>query len=282
MRRMADADPELAARLVLQSLPAAAARPPAGLSYRLELEDLGAWRVEAHGDRAEVSEVDGGGDLNGEAFAISTDARTLARLAAGGSPIACAARGPAEAARQAPQGARPPRPLAGRRAPRPRPARPSRRSGSSLPLACLRDRSRVDPGHRFTVGYELVGEGRWQLARRGGRRAHQHRGRARRRAGRPGADPLLGLAADARRRDHPAGGDAAGADRGRRPDPAGDFARALDRSRRGCRWTGVRARGAPATAAGAECRQLGQQGQLQRRVGRRRRPGRGESAPGAA
>ena len=46
MRRMADADPELAARLVLQSLPAAAAGLPAGLSYRLELEDLGAWRVE--------------------------------------------------------------------------------------------------------------------------------------------------------------------------------------------------------------------------------------------
>ena len=93
MRKMADADPELAARLVLQSLPAAAATLPAGLSYRLELEDLGAWRVEARGDRAEVTEVDGGGELNGEAFAISTDARTLARLAAGAGSAAGAARG---------------------------------------------------------------------------------------------------------------------------------------------------------------------------------------------
>ena len=41
------AEPELAARLILQSLPAAAATLPAGLSYRLELEDLGAWRVSA-------------------------------------------------------------------------------------------------------------------------------------------------------------------------------------------------------------------------------------------
>src|SRR5688500_5345294 len=92
MRKMAEAEPELAARLVLQSLPAAAAALPAGLSYRLELEDLGAWRVESRGDRAVVSEVDGG-ELKGEAFAISTDARTLARLAAGASPIGPLARG---------------------------------------------------------------------------------------------------------------------------------------------------------------------------------------------
>ena len=176
MRRMADADPELAARLILQSLPAAAAGLPAGLSYRLELENLGAWRVESRGDRAEVSEVDGGGDLNGEAFAISTDARTLARLAAGGNPIGALARGrlklrgkrrKALALRGLSQDAGP-RDLA--------------RLGLPVdPDLLFRSLAyAIDPewtrGHRFTVGYELVGRGRWQLARRGGRRAHRHAG----------------------------------------------------------------------------------------------------------
>jgi ribonucleoside-diphosphate reductase beta chain len=159
MRRMAEQDPELAARLVLQSLPAAAAGLPAGLSYRLELEDLGAWRVEARGDRAEVSEVDGGGELNGEAFAISTDARTLARLAAGRSPIGPLARGrlrlrgkrrKAFALRRLSEDAGP-RELAKLGLP----VDPDLLY-RSLPYA-------IDPewtrGHRFSVAYELVGEG---------------------------------------------------------------------------------------------------------------------------
>ena len=159
MRRMADADPELAAHLVLQSLPAAAAGLPAGLSYRLELEDLGAWRVESRGDRAEVSEVDGGGDLNGEAFAISTDARTLARLAAGGNPIGPLARGrlklrgkrrKALALRGLSQDAGP---------------REVARLGLPVdPDLLFRSLAyAIDPewtrGHRFRVAYELVGEG---------------------------------------------------------------------------------------------------------------------------
>ncbi|MGA9636344.1 MAG: hypothetical protein WBQ41_14005, partial [Solirubrobacterales bacterium] len=81
LRRMAASDPELAARLVLHSMPAAAATLPAGLSYRLELDGLGAWTVKPAGDRAEVTEVPTGADLNGEAFAISTDPVTLAHLA---------------------------------------------------------------------------------------------------------------------------------------------------------------------------------------------------------
>src|SRR6266545_1831047 len=80
LRRMAQSEPELAARLIVQSLPAAAAALPAGLSYRLELEGLGAWTVNPRGDRAEVTEVAEGADLNGEAFAISTDPATLALL----------------------------------------------------------------------------------------------------------------------------------------------------------------------------------------------------------
>src|SRR5712692_7229553 len=87
LRRMAKDDPELAARLVLHSLPAAAAQLPAGLSYRVEVEGLGAWRVSANGGPAEVTEVQRSGELNGEAFAISTDPSTLAALAAGKSPL---------------------------------------------------------------------------------------------------------------------------------------------------------------------------------------------------
>ncbi len=87
LERMAEADPELAARLIVHSLPAAAAGLPDGLSYRLEIDGVGAWRVAANGGPAEVTEVEPDGDLNGDAFAISTDARTLARVAAGKSPL---------------------------------------------------------------------------------------------------------------------------------------------------------------------------------------------------
>ena len=91
---MAGADPELAARLMLQSLPVAAASLPNGLSYRLELDDLGAWRVSRNGRRhAEVTQVSPGGELNGDAFAISTDPRTLAELAAGRSRLGAILRG---------------------------------------------------------------------------------------------------------------------------------------------------------------------------------------------
>jgi ribonucleoside-diphosphate reductase beta chain len=90
---MAESDPELAARLIVQSLPAAAAKLPDGLSYRLELDGLGAWTVSSLGGRAKVTEVLAGADLNGETFAISTDAETLARVASGRNPVGPLARG---------------------------------------------------------------------------------------------------------------------------------------------------------------------------------------------
>src|SRR5262245_39306986 len=92
LRRMAESDPELTAKLVVHSLPAAAADLPPGLNYRLELDGLGAWSVNPMGGRAEVSEVPSGGELNGDLFAISTDAATLARLASGRSPLGALAR----------------------------------------------------------------------------------------------------------------------------------------------------------------------------------------------
>jgi ribonucleoside-diphosphate reductase beta chain len=159
LRRMAESDPELAARLIVHSLPATAATLPDGLSYRLELEGLGAWTVRANGDRAEVSEATPGGELNGEAFAISTDPATLAEVAAGRSPLGALARGRIK--------------LRGRR----RKAVALRRlSNEASPRDLARLGVRVDPdlvfrslayaiepewtrGHRFSVAYELVGEG---------------------------------------------------------------------------------------------------------------------------
>jgi ribonucleoside-diphosphate reductase beta chain len=159
LRRMAKSDPELAARLIVQSLPAAAASLPPGLSYRLELEELGAWRVSSEGDRAEISEVPSGTDLNGDDFAISTDARTLARIASGRSPIGALARG-----RLRVRGRRR-KALALRRLSQE--AGPRDLARLSLPVdPDLLFRSlayAIEPewtaGHRFTVAYQLVGEG---------------------------------------------------------------------------------------------------------------------------
>jgi ribonucleoside-diphosphate reductase beta chain len=156
---MAESDPELAARLIVQSLPAAAADLPDGLSYRLELDGLGAWTVSSLGGRAKVAEVLAGADLNGEAFAISTDAETLARVASGRNPVGPLARGRLK--------------LRGRR----RKALALRRLS---PDAGPRDLARLDipvdadlvfrslpyaiepewtRGHRFAVAYHLVGDG---------------------------------------------------------------------------------------------------------------------------
>ncbi len=159
LRRMADSEPELAARLVVHSLPAAAASLPTGLSYRLELEGLGAWNVKSVGERAEVTEAPSGGDLNGEAFAIETDPTTLARLASGRSPIGALVRRRLR--------------LRGRR----RKALALRRlSADAGPRDLARLGLPVDPdlvfrsleyaiepewtaGHSFSVAYELVGDG---------------------------------------------------------------------------------------------------------------------------
>src|SRR3954454_24222580 len=84
---MAREDPELAARLVLQTLPAAAARLRGPLSYLLDVEGLGTYRVRVEdGGRAEVVPVEG--DSNGRVdFTLSTDAPGLAEMAAGTSAL---------------------------------------------------------------------------------------------------------------------------------------------------------------------------------------------------
>jgi ribonucleoside-diphosphate reductase beta chain len=86
MVRMAEADPGLAARLLVTALPAAAATVPGTLDYGLEIEQVGDYRVSIADGEASVAEaaepLDGKPD-----FVLHTDAATLARLAAGTSPL---------------------------------------------------------------------------------------------------------------------------------------------------------------------------------------------------
>ena len=159
LRRMAESDPELAARLILQSLPAAGANLPEGLSYRLELDGMGAWTVSSLGGRTKVAEVLAGADLNGEAFAISTDAETLAKVASGRNPV-----GPLAHGRLKLRGRRR-KALALRRLAPDAGPRDLARMGlpvdadlvfRSLPYAIEPEWTR---GHRFAVAYQLVGDG---------------------------------------------------------------------------------------------------------------------------
>ena len=159
LRRMAESDPELAARLIIQSLPAAAATLPDGMSYRLELDGIGTWTVSSLGGRAKVAEVLAGADLNGETFAISTDAETLARVASGRNPV-----GPLMNGRLKLRGRRR-KALALRKLDPDAGPRELARLGHpvdadlvfrSLPYAIESEWTR---GHSFTVAYELVGEG---------------------------------------------------------------------------------------------------------------------------
>jgi ribonucleoside-diphosphate reductase beta chain len=170
LRRMEQADPELAARLIVHSLPAAAAELPDGLSYRIEIDDLGAWRVSANGDAAEVTPIDPGAELDGDAFALATDARSLAEVASGRSAL---------------------RALVGRRLR----IRGKRRKALALrrlstdagPRDLARIGAPIDPdllyrslpyaiesewtkGHNFRIAYELLGDngGRWHLDVRDG------------------------------------------------------------------------------------------------------------------
>ena len=80
---MAREDPALAARLVIQTLPAAAAKVPGKLTYGLVVEGLGEYTVVIDSGRAEVIE-----GLNGTTdFNLSTSVSGLAALAAGTSPM---------------------------------------------------------------------------------------------------------------------------------------------------------------------------------------------------
>ena len=137
-------------------------------------------------------------------------------------------------------------------------------------------------GHSFTVAYELVGEGggAWRVEVDDGRvRVERGLGESPD-CDRP--DPLLGLAAAARGELTPSDAMRLGyTEVEGRIFPVTRLGRWIDRAE-GIDGPELDARGAPAAPAGGERRQLGQQGELQRRVGRRRRPGRVQARPGAA
>ena len=87
LKAMAQEDPELAARLVLETLPGAAAQIPGKLVYDMDVEGLGDWRVAVADGSAKVTPV-ADGDSNGKVdFRLKMDPRTLADLATGAGPL---------------------------------------------------------------------------------------------------------------------------------------------------------------------------------------------------
>jgi ribonucleoside-diphosphate reductase beta chain len=156
--RMAREDPELAARLVVTALPAAAAGVPGHLDYGLQIDDVGDYSVSIADGAATVAPL--AESANGRPdFVMRTDAQTLARLAAGASPL---------------------RLMLGRRlhiSGKRRKALKLRRLAGNV---SMRDVARagvepdpdlvyralpyaIDPewtrGHRFTLAYEMLGDG---------------------------------------------------------------------------------------------------------------------------
>jgi ribonucleoside-diphosphate reductase beta chain len=166
LRVMAREDPELAARLVVQTLPAAAAKLPPPIAYDMTVDPLGTWRIVVDENGASVTRADGNGSPDGELdFRLITDAEGLAQMASGGSPLRLLLGG-----RIRVRGKR-------RRAMKLRAlaegADPSLadavRAGAELdPDAVFRALPYlIDPawtrGHRFVVAYEIEGIGRWYV-----------------------------------------------------------------------------------------------------------------------
>ena len=91
LHRIAADDPELAARLVLMTLPAAAARISGTVAYQLDIDELGSYRVSVSGGRARVDEAKTSDETD---FRLQTDARTLIELVTGTSgPLGLMMRG---------------------------------------------------------------------------------------------------------------------------------------------------------------------------------------------
>jgi len=164
LRRMTESDPGLAVRLVAQTLPATAAelRPP--LSFRLDVDGVGSWVVEATEDGpARVSPTADGQRVD---FAVHTDAASFARLAAGASPVGMLL------ARRLRISGRRRKALALRRLSDDAGPRDLARLGLPVDpdLAYRALAHAIDPdwtrGHSFSVAYELSGErgGRWVVS----------------------------------------------------------------------------------------------------------------------
>jgi ribonucleoside-diphosphate reductase beta chain len=165
---MAARDPELAARLVLMTVPAAAARVKDTLAYELDVRDVGRYRVSIADGAARLDPAD---RANGSVdFKLTTDARSLVALARGRSPLGLAVRRRVrltgkrrKALKLRAMGAGPP----------PSAAEIVAAGGELDPDVLYRALPYlVDPewtrGHRFTVRYEIEGAGSWWIEARDG------------------------------------------------------------------------------------------------------------------
>ena len=91
--RMAKEEPELAARLILMTLPGAASKIAGTMSYVLDIQDLGAHRVSISGGRARVDRVESADDEDID-FRLQADSRTLTDLVTGAhGPLGLMMRG---------------------------------------------------------------------------------------------------------------------------------------------------------------------------------------------
>src|SRR3954468_7232045 len=180
-RQMAYSDPDLAAKLVIMSLPVVARRIHGELTYDLTVEGWGTYRiskqngaatVDAQPERSEVARPDPGVD-----FTMIMDARTLAQMAAGANPARLMLEGRLR--------------IRGKRR---RALKLRAMAEGELDLAeVLRSGAQIDPdllyrsleylidpawtkGHEFTVVYELEGKS-WQVEVRDGNRVTVATGR---------------------------------------------------------------------------------------------------------
>lgn len=180
-REMASADPDLAAKLVLMSLPVTAKRISGELTYDLTVQGWGTYRISKHNGTATVDERPERSDVDrpdpGVDFTMAMDARTLAHLAAGANPARLMIDGRLR--------------IRGKRR---RALKLRAMSEGELDLAeVLRSGAEVDPdllyrsleylidpswtkGHKFTVVYELEGKA-WQVEVRDGNRPKVATGR---------------------------------------------------------------------------------------------------------
>jgi ribonucleoside-diphosphate reductase beta chain len=170
LQRIAADDPELAARLILMTLPAAAARIPGTLAYTLDIEGLGSYRVAVSGGRARVDDA---ARLDGDVdFRLATDPRTLVELVTGvAGPLGLMLRG-----------------RLGIRGKRRRALRLRAMGGADVGLdEVVANGGRLDPdvmyralpyliepewtkGHEFTLRYDVGGAGTWYVQVRDGER----------------------------------------------------------------------------------------------------------------
>jgi hypothetical protein len=93
LNRMAKEDPELAARLILMTLPGAASKFNGAMSYVLNVEELGAHRVSISDGRARVDGSGADGDEHVD-LRLQANARTLVDLVTGAhGPLGLMMRG---------------------------------------------------------------------------------------------------------------------------------------------------------------------------------------------